>query len=261
MKRQYLKALREDIADGRFADVRRLPSFRQLASEYECSVASIKLAVDTLREEGILESIHGKGTFFTDRGRLPLPRRKRQRIIGAILLRNGWLETMESMKLDYQRKGWFLSCYDACADMQDPAKEREFLEMALHEGFTGMLMAATPIEPVNTAFFNELRHKGMKIAHLTCYKEDMSEESYFLPDYAAAVDLAVRRAEECGFRTILPVRDGSRAPALKLLEKRLAAIDTPVRIEAPFSYRTEFREWAYEKEECDRELLWPQADK
>lgn len=261
MKRQYLEALRDDIAEGRFGEVRKLPSFRELASMYECSVASIKLAVDTLQVEGLVESIHGKGTFFTDRGRVPLPRRRRQRIVGAILLHNGWLEALEAMKLAYQRKGWFLSVYDACADMQDPAKEREFLEMALREGFAGMMMVATPIAPVNTAFFGELRHKGMKITHLAYYKEDMSDESCFLLDYSAAVDLAVRRAEECGFRVIQPVRDSSHAPALKLFEKRLGLVASRVRINPAYPCQQRYTDWAFEKDNGSKERFWPEIKK
>ena len=253
MKRQYLYALEEDIASGQFGNNSRLPSFRELAAKYECSIASIKSAVDTLQAKGLVESIHGKGTFFTDRGKVPLPRTERKKIIGAILLRNGWLEAMEAMKLEYQQKGWFLALYDACADMQDPRKEKEFLEMALREGFTGILLAATPIQPVNTRLFSDMRRKGMKIAHIAYYQNDMSHETYFLLDYAAGLEMAVRQAEEHGFSTILPIRDGSRAPVFNLIEQSLQAIKTPLHILETRRCQMKYAEWVSEKKLYDDE--------
>ena len=259
MRRKYLTALRADLAGGRFGQDGRLPSFRELASLYECSVASIKLAVDTLQEEGILEPIHGKGTFLTRHGRLPLPRTERRKIIGAVLLQHGWLETMEQLKHEWQRQGWFFSIYDACRDMQDPGYEKKFLEMALQEGFSGVILIATPIEPVNTGLFAELRRQGMKIVHLAPYRDDMSHESYFMLDYSAAGPMALARAEQEGYRRIVPIRDGSRSPSMNMIAGGLSRVRKgSVEVVSTFCYRQKLVEWVREREQMEADELWRQ---
>ncbi len=41
----------------------RLPSERDLASEYGVAYGTVRRAMEVLRERGLVESVHGRGTF------------------------------------------------------------------------------------------------------------------------------------------------------------------------------------------------------
>jgi len=194
-------ALRSDIAAGKFPPGKRLPGFRELAGQYDCSRGTIENAVRILADEGLLRTVHGKGTFLADTG-TPLPR-KVNRIAGAVLLRNGWLEAMEKLRDEYLKKGWFVSTYCSSEDLQNPAAEKQFLEHALAQNFAAVILVGTPLEPLNTELYRKMRRAGMKVLHLTHYKDDMSGEAAILPDYRMAGALACSAAAMRGCRNLV----------------------------------------------------------
>jgi DNA-binding GntR family transcriptional regulator len=58
--------LRSDIRSGSLAPGARLPSENELAGQYGVSRVTIRHAIKTLSEEGLVEAVHGRGTFVTD---------------------------------------------------------------------------------------------------------------------------------------------------------------------------------------------------
>ena len=194
-------ALRGDIAAGKFKLRKRLPGFRELASLYDCSRGTIENAVRILADEGLLRTVHGRGTFLSDAGTSLL--RKANRIVGAVLLRNCWLEAMEKLRDEYLKKGWFVSTYCSSEDLQNPAAEKQFLEHALAQNFAAVILVGTPLEPLNTELYRKMRRAGMKVVHLTHYKDDMSKEAAILPDYRMAGALACSAAAMRGCRNIV----------------------------------------------------------
>jgi GntR family transcriptional regulator len=54
-----------DIADriARAELAGRLPAERELAAEYGVAYGTIRRAMEVLRERGLVESVHGRGTF------------------------------------------------------------------------------------------------------------------------------------------------------------------------------------------------------
>ena len=46
----------------------RLPAERDLASEYGVAYGTIRRAMEVLRERGLVESVHGRGTFVKGKG-------------------------------------------------------------------------------------------------------------------------------------------------------------------------------------------------
>lgn len=212
---KIIEALRNDLQTGQYDKSGRIPSFRNLAKRYECSLGSIKSAVDRLQRERLLYSIHGKGTFIV--GVAPCGAHiKRNRVIGAIVLDDGAGLEFERQKEMFLNLGWFLAVYNASDDHQAPERERNFLRMAEAEGFTAIIMVATPLEPLNTSFFMKLRIEGMKIAHLSPYKDDMSSETYFSPDWRAAGRLAASEAAMRGYQQIVYVYSGKLMPFKQL---------------------------------------------
>lgn len=59
--RQLADQLREKIGDGEIAD--RLPSLTQLIEWSGLSLSSVQHAIGVLKDEGIVYSVPGRGTF------------------------------------------------------------------------------------------------------------------------------------------------------------------------------------------------------
>ena len=55
------------IASGELAPGARLRSERDLAEHYGVSYGSVRRAMEVLRERGLITTIHGRGTFVSDR--------------------------------------------------------------------------------------------------------------------------------------------------------------------------------------------------
>jgi GntR family transcriptional regulator len=45
----------------------RLPAERDLAAEYGVAYGTVRRAMEVLRERGLVESVHGRGTFVSER--------------------------------------------------------------------------------------------------------------------------------------------------------------------------------------------------
>ncbi|MFF7150557.1 GntR family transcriptional regulator [Streptomyces griseoaurantiacus] len=66
MAKRYEKIadeLREDIRSGRPAPGERLPAETALAEKYRVSVPTMRQAMSVLQAEGLVERVHGRGTF------------------------------------------------------------------------------------------------------------------------------------------------------------------------------------------------------
>ncbi len=60
---QLKEILRKDIAQGVYVD--KIPSERELMESYRTSRTTVREAVSALVREGVIEKIHGKGTFVS----------------------------------------------------------------------------------------------------------------------------------------------------------------------------------------------------
>jgi GntR family transcriptional regulator len=61
--RQVAAAIRDGIASGEFPPGAPLPSEAQLIARYQVSRPTVRNAVAALRSEGLIEVVHGKGSF------------------------------------------------------------------------------------------------------------------------------------------------------------------------------------------------------
>lgn len=62
---QLINQIKGLIKTGIFKENDSLPSVRSLASDLKISALTVKKAYDYLEEEGIVKTIHGKGTYVT----------------------------------------------------------------------------------------------------------------------------------------------------------------------------------------------------
>ena len=60
---QVARDLAEEIRSGRFRPDSRLPSEAELAQQYGVARVTVRRAVAKLRDEGMLVTVHGRGTF------------------------------------------------------------------------------------------------------------------------------------------------------------------------------------------------------
>jgi len=60
---QIISQIKEDILRGKLEEDSLLPSVRGLSSELKISALTVKKAYDILEEEGLVVTVHGKGTF------------------------------------------------------------------------------------------------------------------------------------------------------------------------------------------------------
>lgn len=67
---EIAESLREQIRSGELAKGAKLPSERELTEQFGVSGITARSAVATLRNEGLVESIRGKGAFVRDVARL-----------------------------------------------------------------------------------------------------------------------------------------------------------------------------------------------
>jgi DNA-binding GntR family transcriptional regulator len=58
---QLARILRDKVRSGEMAG--RVPSIKSLSQEYEVSTRTAERALTTLRDEGVLVSLHGKGYY------------------------------------------------------------------------------------------------------------------------------------------------------------------------------------------------------
>lgn len=64
--RQIARVLRKQIQDGDFRPGERLPSEKELEEEFEASRNTVRLALGTLRNQGLVESRAGRGSFVQE---------------------------------------------------------------------------------------------------------------------------------------------------------------------------------------------------
>jgi len=64
---QLINQIKTAIANGELKAGSALPSVRNLAAELRISALTVKKAYDRLEEEGILVTVHGKGSFVSER--------------------------------------------------------------------------------------------------------------------------------------------------------------------------------------------------
>ena len=64
---QVADDLRDQITSSRLAPGARLPSETDLGYQYGVSRVTVRHAIQALADDGLVEAVHGRGTFVTDR--------------------------------------------------------------------------------------------------------------------------------------------------------------------------------------------------
>lgn len=223
VQQKLVKAFQKEIESGAIVENGQIPTFRDLSRRYSCSVTTVKRMVDDLARLGLLRVIRGRGTFVAGQEKEAVGP-ERSQLIGAIILDDQFLDTLEQCKDDFLGQGWMFSIYRSTPDAQSPERERSFLRKAQELAFSAIVIEASPIAPVNTDFFRRMRSDGMKVIHLSPYIDDMSAECAFLPDFRSAGLLAAVKAALAGYESITFFPADSRAPFSRLVDAGIRQI-------------------------------------
>ena len=68
---QLAAILREQIASGKLAPRRPIPSKKALTQEYEIAGGTVDRAVDLLKAEGLVRTVPGRGIYVVPRDERP----------------------------------------------------------------------------------------------------------------------------------------------------------------------------------------------
>ena len=81
---QIIAQIKAEVIEGRMTAGDALPSVRTLSRELKISALTVKKAYDFLDEEGMIVTVHGKGSFVAEANR-NLLREERQKEVEADL--------------------------------------------------------------------------------------------------------------------------------------------------------------------------------
>ena len=81
---QIKSQIRSAIMSGELMAGEALPSLRKLAKELRVSVLTVTRAYNELADEGLVETVQGKGTFVMERGNELMKERARERIMDKL---------------------------------------------------------------------------------------------------------------------------------------------------------------------------------
>src|SRR5215217_9321746 len=59
--------IRMRIDTGEYAPGQQLPTLDQLAEQHRCSLAAVRKAMDLLKQQGLVVTVQGRGTFVRER--------------------------------------------------------------------------------------------------------------------------------------------------------------------------------------------------
>lgn len=83
---QIVSQIRGAVINGSMKTGEMLPSVRALAKELKISALTVKKAYDYLEEEGLVVTVHGKGSFITEENESVLLEERRREVEEALEL-------------------------------------------------------------------------------------------------------------------------------------------------------------------------------
>lgn len=200
VKQELTNRFQRDLESGAIVTDGKIPTFRELATRYGSSAATIKRLVDSYELRGVLRTVRGSGTYVI--GYRENSRRLHRRQIGFIMLNDQMNSELEKLKGEYLKQGWVFTIYNASSDQQNPELEKNFLMLVSQQDFDAIILEASPLQPVNSALFRQLRTQGIKVVHLSPYQHDMSSETSFIPDFYASGQVAAAKFALAGYREV-----------------------------------------------------------
>lgn len=150
------------IKGGEVPPGSKLPPELELAGEFGVSRTTIRHALISLENQGLVKRIHGRGTFAQDETRAPFTAQGRKGAIYAIIphLTSSFTGTIiTGAQEELFNKGHNLSVLPTNDSM---AKEMDYLQMIIKSGAAGVLLHPTKSEFYNP-YVTQLIEKGIPL--------------------------------------------------------------------------------------------------
>ncbi|HHT90977.1 MAG: GntR family transcriptional regulator [Bacillota bacterium] len=160
--------LAERIRSGELVAGRKLPPELKLADEFQVSRTTIRHALISLESKGLVERIHGRGTFVADKTGKKRERSGEERSIYAIVphLTSSFTGTIiMGAQEELYAKGYHLSVLPT---NDDPQKEMDYLRIILESRAGGVLLQPTKSEYYNPVV-TELIQQGIPLVMMGRY--------------------------------------------------------------------------------------------
>jgi len=195
-----------------------IPTEQKLAHEIQCSRGTVRRALDTLVNEGLIRRKQGAGHFVArspDDGREPLLGLILPNILNTEILRLAQRFTLEATRKDYRV---FLGVME-----EQPAAERDFINDLHRLNVSGILKF--PTTPAHEAELRaHLRGLGLPFVVLNDFWSDRRRDHHVAFDEAKAIEDAVEHLTDLSHTRIgwVDGSDGPRQHALASLRSTLA---------------------------------------
>ena len=197
-----------------------LPTEHELCGRFKCSRGTVRRALDTLVQEGMVRRKHGSGHYAAK------PSGSRQMLLGLIvpnILNAEILRLAQSLTLEAGRKGYGIVL--SMTNVQ-PAVERQFIREMQRLKATGVIKF--PTIPEEAGFESDIRAslRALAIPYVIIndFWTDTAHDHHVAFDEGAALEMAVEHLAELGHTRIgwLDGSDGPRRAALRALRDALA---------------------------------------
>jgi len=216
---QIAENIRRLIRQEKVSVGHAIPTEHALCKMFDCSRGTVRRALDTLVQEGIVRRKHGSGHYAAKRtgSRQMLLGLIVPNILNAEVLRIAQLLTLEAGRMGY---GIVLSMTNA-----QPAVERQFIRELQRLKAAGVIKF--PTVPETAGFESDIRSRLRALALpyviINDFWTDTTHDHHMAFDEGAALEMAVEHLAGLGHTRIgwLDGSDGPRRAALRSLREAL----------------------------------------
>ena len=195
--------IKKQIQDGAYLVGEKIPAESQLMTTFSVSRHTVRQAISSLVNEGVLEKIQGSGTFVVEQRKTQAGTGKKSKTIGVIttyLSDYIFPSIIRGIEEKLRENDYSLLL---ASTQNDTEKERESIEMMLRQQVDGLI-----IEPTRSSFFNpnlsyylQLKLNQIPFVYLhTAYPE--MDAPVVAMDDEAGTELATKHLLDLGHREI-----------------------------------------------------------
>lgn len=227
--RRVAAALVEGIESGRYPPGSRLPAEIDLAAVHGVSRGTLRQALATLRSQGIIEPVPGRGSYVT----LGSPNRpeRRRKVVGVVVpsVAQPYVPDLLSWIEDELHRHGYSMLVGSSGSTREQQAGR--VHRILDEGASGLIAYPVDYEP-DPALFGHLGDRGFPVVLIDRHLVGLAMDAV-LPDNVGGAYAAVSHLAGLGHRRIAFVSTDnltttSVAERLQGYQQALAAHDIPI---------------------------------
>lgn len=245
--RRVASALRAEIEGGLFVPGNQLPAEPDLALQFGVSRGTLRQALQSLRADGLIEAVPGRGNFVA-RG-LPAGIERRRRVIGVIVpsvAQPYVADLLAWIEEELHDRGYSMIVGSGGSTRQQQAGR---IHRILDEGASGLIVYPIDYDP-DPALFGHLLEREFPIVLIDRHLVGLSVDTVE-PDNMGGAYAAVRHLIELGHRRIAfvstdNVRTTSVAERLRGYEEALISQGIPLEHDLIFTQLPVARRWPIE---------------